>query len=433
MGLRSRACASRSSPPTVQSGPRHECRSSRRPLFVNARSRERPADRRTPGCQPNGLKQLELRKPRARHRHPTKDSLRPPLPRTSKGAGTWAITPTSSRARSSRGSSGCSGMTRIPEMRPPLHRWTITRAGELMTPPSAVMPMLLQGHRPECSAAVGTALVGHLGAERPLRLPEIAPPQQLSPRLLTNRGSRLRPLRPALVPEASQAEGATAPEASAWLSYLGRQTARNNEPPHRTLQPSGKRRSTWAGATLPSPGRSGKSWAIRSFRWGPMSRILGRPKAHRIRRSASPLSSGNDRPMARGSTRSTSGAATHHRLDRLQSTNIRSDERRCAYSKFSEPRAGGSAHAAPVPLGGRCETRLGFRAPQGQAERDPSFVALQVPSRSSARHRVRPVVIRNNLRPELVDPAGPEGQEILRRLWKATDTLNGGEVTPPNP
>ena len=36
-------------------------------------------------------------------------------------------------------------------------------------------------------------------------------------------------------------------------------------------------------------------------------------------------------------------------------------------------------------------------------------------------YRVRPVVIRHNYQPETVDPAGPEGRQILARLWAATD------------
>ena len=36
-------------------------------------------------------------------------------------------------------------------------------------------------------------------------------------------------------------------------------------------------------------------------------------------------------------------------------------------------------------------------------------------------YRVRPVVIRHNHRPETVDPAGPQGRQILTRLWDASD------------
>ncbi len=36
-------------------------------------------------------------------------------------------------------------------------------------------------------------------------------------------------------------------------------------------------------------------------------------------------------------------------------------------------------------------------------------------------YRVRPVVIRHNYQPEAVDPAGPEGRQILDRLWDASD------------
>ena len=36
-------------------------------------------------------------------------------------------------------------------------------------------------------------------------------------------------------------------------------------------------------------------------------------------------------------------------------------------------------------------------------------------------YRVRPVVIRRDYQPEPVDPAGPEGQQILSRLWAETD------------
>ena len=36
-------------------------------------------------------------------------------------------------------------------------------------------------------------------------------------------------------------------------------------------------------------------------------------------------------------------------------------------------------------------------------------------------YRVRPVVIRRNYQPEAVDPAGPEGRQILSRLWAASD------------
>lgn len=36
-------------------------------------------------------------------------------------------------------------------------------------------------------------------------------------------------------------------------------------------------------------------------------------------------------------------------------------------------------------------------------------------------YRVRPVVIRHNYQPEPFDPAGPEGHQILTRLWAATD------------
>ena len=36
-------------------------------------------------------------------------------------------------------------------------------------------------------------------------------------------------------------------------------------------------------------------------------------------------------------------------------------------------------------------------------------------------YRVRPAVIRMNYRPEFVDPAGPEGRQVLTRLWEATD------------
>ena len=38
-------------------------------------------------------------------------------------------------------------------------------------------------------------------------------------------------------------------------------------------------------------------------------------------------------------------------------------------------------------------------------------------------YRVRPVVIRRNYQPELVDPRGAEGTEILERLWTATDNF----------
>ena len=38
-------------------------------------------------------------------------------------------------------------------------------------------------------------------------------------------------------------------------------------------------------------------------------------------------------------------------------------------------------------------------------------------------YRLRPVVVRDNYRPEFVDPAGEEGATILRRVWDGTDAL----------
>ena len=38
-------------------------------------------------------------------------------------------------------------------------------------------------------------------------------------------------------------------------------------------------------------------------------------------------------------------------------------------------------------------------------------------------YRVSPVVIRLDYQPELVDPRGAEGQQILARLWRATDNF----------
>ena len=52
-------------------------------------------------------------------------------------------------------------------------------------------------------------------------------------------------------------------------------------------------------------------------------------------------------------------------------------------------------------------------------------------------YRLRPVVIRHNYQPELVDPAGSEGREILTRVWEATDArlfrelAATGDVTDP--
>lgn len=43
-------------------------------------------------------------------------------------------------------------------------------------------------------------------------------------------------------------------------------------------------------------------------------------------------------------------------------------------------------------------------------------------------YRVRPVVIRRDYQPELVDPRGAEGQQILARLWRATDNFLARET-----
>ena len=104
----------------------------------------------------------------------------------------------------------------------------------------------------------------------------------------------------------------------------------------------------------------------------------------------------------------------------LWGTNIRSDERGCAYARLSDPTIGGSAPVVPVPIGGRCEVRLSFRAPQHLRRIVRDYVAFYNADRP---HRFL----------DLEPPAGPRPssqhaaiESSQNSYWAASITSIGG-------